>query len=70
MENFINDTFPDNSKSSRSYIRQSNLELALMMAIECRQEEERKMKYGGDSALLAGWKENLAALKQGKLEIR
>jgi hypothetical protein len=54
----------------RSYILNGNLQIALRMAIECREKEEKTMGHTSDSALVAGWKENLEALKERKLEIK
>lgn len=54
----------------RSYIHNGNLQIALRMAIECREKEEKQMGYFSDSNLVAGWKENLEALKHSTLEIR
>lgn len=54
-----------------SYILKENLAIALQMAIDVREIQELgENNYTGDSALLAGWKENLEALKNGKLEIK
>jgi hypothetical protein len=53
-----------------STIHKGNLEIALRMAIECREKEEQEMNYQADSALVSGWKENLEALKKGNLEIK
>lgn len=53
-----------------SYILKDNLELALLSAIDERQKWEDEQEYDSDSALLAGWKENLFALRSGKLEIK
>lgn len=57
-------------QSTHSYILKENLEIALRHAIEERQKLEKSYGYSMDSALLAGWKENLAALQNGKLEIK
>ncbi len=53
-----------------STILKGNLEVALRMAIECREKEELKMNFQANSALLSGWKQNLEALKKGELEIK
>lgn len=63
-------TSTDNSTSTQ-FIHKENLIIALELAISVRQVQEfEDANYTTDSALLAGWKENLQALKNGKLEIR
>jgi hypothetical protein len=54
----------------KSTILKGNLEIALRMAIECREKEERAMNFTGNSAMLGGWRENLEALKKGNLGIK
>lgn len=54
-----------------SFIFKENLIIALELAISVRQVQEfEDANYTADSALLAGWKENLQSLKNGKLEIK
>lgn len=53
-----------------AFIHKGNLEIALIMAIEHRQEEEKELGFNSDSAMLAGWKQNLEILKKGKLYIK
>jgi len=61
-------TTPATQKSSK--ILRSNLMLALHLAIEQQSRVEAANMYRTDSALLAGWKENYAALENGRsLEI-
>ena len=57
-------------ENSTSYIYKENLAIALQTAIECRQKEEKKLGYNSDSTLVAGWKENLEAVRNGMLEIK
>lgn len=54
------------------YILHENLILALEQAIAAREEFEKdRLAYSnGSSALLAGWKANLEALKKKKLKIK
>lgn len=40
-----------------------NLEVALRIAIEVMTEQEKEMGYRSDSAILAGWKSVLEALR-------
>ena len=56
--------------TENNYILKSNLEIALRHAIEGLEIEEMVKGYNSDSALLAGWKKSLEALKNGTLEIR
>ncbi len=62
-----------NDKSSsdilHGHILTDNLIVALKVAIDTQQKKERAMNYTGDSALVAGWKENLKILQTGRLEI-
>jgi hypothetical protein len=43
-----------------------NMIAALRLAIEVRAEQEREWGYTGESALLAGWRQVLSALKRGE----
>ena len=48
-------------------IYKSNLIIAVSLAIEAKEKEEKEnFKYTTDSSLLAGWKENLKALRDGE----
>lgn len=55
---------------NNSYIWKDNLIIALEIAIDKRVAQERHLGYSSDSTMVAAWKENLQALKVGKLEIR
>lgn len=49
------------------YIHKENLIIALETAIADREKYEREvLKYTGDSALVAGWKDTVKALNNGE----
>lgn len=54
-----------NKVESSDYAHASNLEAALILAINTQQEIEKQRGYTGDSSMLSGWKSNLKALRQG-----
>lgn len=56
----------NNKESAWIEMRQSNLALALHHAIQGREPWEKKEGYTSDSALLAGWKEILKAIDEGR----
>lgn len=53
-----------------TYILAENLTIALITAIAEREKAEKQLGYTSDSGYLAGLKQNLEAVKQGKLQIK
>jgi hypothetical protein len=49
----------------RSFILKDNLATALYMAIKHQEKREQEAGYKSESALLSGWRENLACLENG-----
>lgn len=49
-----------------SSILKDNLSAALVIAIEHQAKREKKEGYFMDSALLAGWRDNLRSLENGE----
>ena len=59
------------SLTSKGKILKQNLLSALLIAIEVQTQREKTAGYTGDSALVDGWKTNVATLlKGGTLEVR
>ena len=52
------------------YILAENLMVAMITAIAEREKVEKELGYTSDSGFLSGLKQNLEALKQGKLQIK
>lgn len=67
----LNVPIGDVTLATRGKILKENLMLALLTAIEVQTQQEKKAGYTGDSALVTGWKNNLAILRKGgTLEIK
>lgn len=49
----------------RSFILKDNLATALYLAIKQQEKREQEAGYKSESALLSGWRENLACLENG-----